>query len=69
MKIEREELKFNPVTIVLESQAELDALFIALGELSVAQIRGITTETFDMERAEGVVKVFETMYDKIADLY
>lgn len=69
MKVERQEVGFQPVTITLESQAELDAVVIGLGELSCEKVMKFDDFNFDTTRKEAVVSVLDCMCDKLVDLY
>lgn len=69
MKIETQETKFQPVTITLESQAELDALYIVFGEVTSQQVKNAKEHGLSIERRTEASKESYSIYKTIHDSF
>ena len=69
MKIHKQEAAFQPITIVLESQEEVDCLLICLN--TTTNDFHVNAATLDLtnSRIKNAAELFGTMFNQVEDLY
>lgn len=68
MKVIREDADFNPITLVIESQAELDALYYSYGSVSLRTTTVTMQEDISSEfRVDEMREVHREVYRKLSE--
>jgi len=69
MKIHKQEAAFQPITIVLESQEEVDCLLICLNTTTTDFHVNAATLDLTNSRIFNAAELFGTMFNQVEDLY